>query len=260
MPSTRMIQSLTVIGLIAVLSTSVMAQDPKSDRKGEANEVFNQQKELIEKLRKAKAAQNAPIKIEVLPAVPRVDGEAGQQDLEAESHASKWPGRLHVNVDFLKHRGVVRVLLKDVFAGGVADSMGLRRGEIIIGVNHRLIRSEQEFRRSIFGSVAPVFHVQSPNGQVRVVEYVSIDPVVYFAGVNGHLDHRNEFVVDYIAPHDPLTRHLKLRRGDKILAAGGYPIESIPQLMSIVQPNQGKMAIVVLRDGQTDPEVIWITL
>ncbi|MEM6690759.1 MAG: hypothetical protein AAF664_15090 [Planctomycetota bacterium] len=82
---------------------------------------------------------------------------------------------------------------------------------------------------------------------------------VYFAGVNGHLDYRNEFVVDHIAPHDPLTQHLGLRRVDKILAIGGQPIHSASQLKSMVKPNQRQVATVLLRDGQIGPETILVS-
>ncbi|MEM8669200.1 MAG: PDZ domain-containing protein [Planctomycetota bacterium] len=256
MPIKRMIQCLTVVGLVAVLSNSVLAQKP--------DEVFHQQQQLIKKLKEAAAAkkesQKELMQTQVVP-LPLIQvPEQVQPNAAGLDQESSWPGRLHVSVDFLRHRDVVRVLLKDVMPGGVADSMGLRPGDLIVGVNYRLIRSESEFRRLVLGQVAPVFHVRSPNGHVRVVKYTPVVPVVYFAGVNGHLDERQEFIVDYIAPHDELTIHLGLRRGDKILAAGGQPIHGIAQLMSIVKPNQGKMAIVLLRYGQIEPEVVWINL
>ncbi|MEM6690758.1 MAG: S1C family serine protease [Planctomycetota bacterium] len=72
---------------------------------------------------------------------------------------ANWLGRLYVDVDFLGHRGVAKVLLNDVFVGGVAHSMGLLPGDIVVGVNHQLIRSQDDFRRIFQGPIAPVLHV-----------------------------------------------------------------------------------------------------
>ncbi|MEM6688763.1 MAG: PDZ domain-containing protein [Planctomycetota bacterium] len=253
MPASRISLLVSIFCSLAIHSRSVPAQS--------AEEAFKQQQELVEQLQEAKEATEEPVDP---PAFPFVSPEASLgSSLVAPSlvgpgivQGANWPGRLHVDVDFLEHRGVVKVLLNDVFVGGVAHSMGLLPGDMIVGVNHQLIRSQDEFRRIIQGPIAPVLHVQSISGHVRVVQYRAITANGYFAGVNGHLDYRNEFVVDFIAPHDPLTQHLGLRRGDKILAIGGQPIHSAAQLKSIIKPYQGQVAIVLLRDGRVDPETI----
>jgi membrane-associated protease RseP (regulator of RpoE activity) len=168
-----------------------------------------------------------------------------------------WPRRLDVDYDILHLTGSVHIILNDVFAGGVGESMGLRRGDVIVRANDRDLRSDNHFREVVLSQTPPTFLVANPQtGQRRMVRFAPNVPVGIFDGVSGDINPRGEFEVGFITRDDPVTSRLQLRRGDLILAVNDQRIRSVNDIQSIAANSPGPLVFIILRIGHGQPQRI----
>ena len=185
-----------------------------------------------------------------LPDDPRFPGIPGGRPPQAS-----WPKKLDVDYDFVRVAGGVQIILNDVFAGGVGDSMGLRPGDVILRANDVDLRSDNHFREVVLSSTAPTFLVGDQTGRRRVVRFApqANNSPRLFEGVRGGLNPRGEFEVRFVDPPDPITRQLRLGRGDVILAVNGQTVRSVDDIRAIAKNAGGGLTFLLLPAGEAQP-------
>ena len=176
------------------------------------------------------------------------------QSPDRKSDEARWPRKLDVRWVFHHPPGYpFSIELADVFIGGVGDQMGLKRGDRITRINDHPVTSMQQFRESILAPQPPRFVVQDPFGRSRLVTYQEASSSRSMEGVNGRLNHRQEFIVEFVTQHDRVTQSLDLRRGDAILAVNNRRIRSQADLIREANGKLRQLNFVLLRQGESQP-------
>jgi S1-C subfamily serine protease len=144
---------------------------------------------------------------------------------------------------------------------------GFRRGDVIISLYGRPVRSQADFMRFIVmhpGQRVPVIvlrdgrrhtiHVEYPQEVVHTHIYDNRSGSAYL-GVLFDARVRDAAMVLSVSPGSP-AETAGMRQGDTILAMNGQEIQSYPEVISMIRSMRpGQEVDIVIRRGQSDTQV-----